>query len=397
MMIVFFNPVNCQKGIKGWEKKKADIYFLVVASPSVYILDYDTQWGLIADLVNEMDIGPNYTRIGVGVFSDRFKQHIPLNNNMTKAQLIEKIKEKPILRGEVHVSRGLHGLRKQGLTPNVWRSDVPHISVLFTDTESKYLQLSNENASFAKQDDIHLFTVSVGRKVSWNELILISSDPSSDYIFEVDDFVSLKNITNSLSDKLSQVEFLQKEQGTCGSKTHLDVEFLFDEYGYGRLASNKIKTFLQNVFEELSINSRHISVGVVSKTCHKGEITFKQNLKREEIIASLKDDNGPDIITLLKHVRNIFKNKIGGRDYAKNRLVVFLYGDTSNNAEVLKEFVRNKDKGRVEVFIVYTNTDYNKTYVEGLATSPNHVLFSSSTDELLKAKEDFLKMFCQGI
>ncbi|KAH9500732.1 hypothetical protein Btru_076358 [Bulinus truncatus] len=397
IVLVFSNTGTCQSDTKGWEKKKADIYFLADASSSVWRYDFIKQLKFISDLVNEMDIGPNYTRVGLGVFSDRFKQHIPLNNNMTKVQLMDAINQAPYLMGDGYISRGLDGLRKQGLTPDVWRDDVPHASLLITDGPSRYLQLSLDNATLAKKDGIYLFSVAVGRSISWNELTMISSDPPSDYIFQVDDFVSLSNIRTSLSSKLSQVEFLQKEQGTCGEKTHMDVLFLFDEYGYGKLASNKIKKFLQNVSEDLSINSGHIRVGVVSKTCHEGEITFIQNLKREKFIESLNVDNGPDISTLLKHVRrNVFLDEKGARDFAKRRLVAFLYGDTRSNVEVYREFIRNKNEG-IEVFIVYTNTDHNKNYLGGLASSQNHILYLSSTDELLKRKPDFLKMFCADV
>ncbi|KAK0060181.1 cartilage matrix protein [Biomphalaria pfeifferi] len=398
LTIVSVSQVRSQNATKAWAKKKADIFFLADCSGSIWIVDYRTQLKFIVNLVSEMDIGPDATRVGVGLYSETMTVYIPLNNTMTKAQLMQAIEAAPFYGGNGYVSRGIDGMRRVGLSTALRRTDVPLISVLFTDDAARHLQFAMDNATLAKKEGITMFTVSVGRNVGRNELRLYSSDPYENYIFEIDNFNSFDTIRSSLSSSLSQVEHVLNDKGTCGENTHMDVLFLYDEYAHGKLASGKIKRFLQNFSEDLSINTGNVRVGVVSKTCHEGEITFIQHLKRESFIQKLNEDNGPDISTLLKHIRRYFfvDTEYGARDFAKRRLVAFLHGDISNNREIINEFLRAKFQ-LIEVFIVNLNTDYNKATLERIASGSDHVLYLSSADDLLKHKKDFLGMFCKDV
>ncbi|KAI8789076.1 cartilage matrix protein [Biomphalaria glabrata] len=105
LTIVSVSQVRSQNATKAWAKKKADIFFLADCSGSIWIVDYRTQLKFIANLVSEMDIGPDATRVGVGLYSETMTVYIPLNNTMTKVQLMQAIEAAPFYAGNGYISR----------------------------------------------------------------------------------------------------------------------------------------------------------------------------------------------------------------------------------------------------------------------------------------------------
>ncbi|CAL1538273.1 unnamed protein product [Lymnaea stagnalis] len=382
----------------GWAKKQADIFFCVDTSTSVYVLDYKIQLKFVADLVSRMDIGPSYTRVGVGLYSEDLYLHIPLNNTMSKDELISTIMAAPHHRGNGYISRGLSGMMTKGLTPTLRRPDVPHISVLFTDGDARDIQIAMDNANLARRQGIFLTTIAIGNRVNVARLGDYTSDPKPEFLYHVLDYSYLVSILPTVSKKLSEVEALASDQGVCGNNKFVDVVFVFDEAALGKKVSNKIKEFLQKITENLSLNSGKVRVGVMSKTCHQGDITLVQNLKREQLIENLKVDKGEEISYLIKiTIRDSFTPENGARTGSLKRLVVFLDDYLREKREIFALLAKAKHRDQYEIFVINFGTNYDKGFIESLGTSKDHVIFLGSADELIIRKNEFTNIFCRDI
>ncbi|GFO48389.1 hypothetical protein PoB_007489400 [Plakobranchus ocellatus] len=67
----------------------------------MFPVDFKHQLNLVQSLVQDMDIGPDKTRVGLGVYSENFQNHIPLDNNYDKVTLLREIAKAPNHRGEL--------------------------------------------------------------------------------------------------------------------------------------------------------------------------------------------------------------------------------------------------------------------------------------------------------
>lgn len=52
--------------------------------------------------------------------------------------------------------------------------------------------------------------------------------------------------------------------------------FVYDETAIGDVNTKKIKKFIENFVKKFSLNSGIMRIGIVSKTCHEGDILLGQ-------------------------------------------------------------------------------------------------------------------------
>jgi hypothetical protein len=396
----FSLPVKSQtKATAGWKNKQADICILLDCSSSVWKVDYGRLKNHTADLIGDMDIGPSATRVAIGVYSENYSQYVAINNNLSKENLQITTRNAPYLKGNGYLSRALKGLREQCFGHGLARPHVPMIALLYTDGESRYKQLTADNATLVKNDGIFLFTIGISPQVDREELRLISSDPKATFSHYVPDFYSLAGLRSKLSTSMSEVELFQGIEGTCGEKTKVDTVFVFDETAIGQNDTKKIKAFIKAVVDNLSVNSGNARVGIVSKTCHEGDIVLGQYVTKEGFAAGLDENVGPEISELFKRSRiNSFLPENGARADAKSRIVLILQTNVEIKSDLESEAHRARYDG-IEIFVVNLGNDYNKDFVYGLTSNPENVMFVNSADDLKtpKAKQEFDSIFCKDL
>uniref|UniRef100_A0A0B7AJL4 VWFA domain-containing protein n=1 Tax=Arion vulgaris TaxID=1028688 RepID=A0A0B7AJL4_9EUPU len=380
-----------------WTNKEADIYFLIDSSTSIWIVEFDILLKFVVDLVSDMDIGP--TRVGVGVYSTDHKLHISINNNFTKEKLQSEIKKAPYLKGNTFISRALKGMMVHGFSSKAVRAGVPRIAVLLTDGMSRHKQLAADNATLAKREGIFIFTVGIGNGVDKDELREIASDPKTTFYYHASDFDNLKDIRSQLSEKMSQVELLQSDEGTCGDKVEVDTVFVFDESALGEVDTQKVKDFIKSSVNSFSMNSGNVRIGVVSATCHEGDKTLGQFVTREDFVAELDRKDGPDISGLVKRARsNFFLPENGARFGAKRRIILILQPAIRKPIETLRQASKAKHSG-IEVFVIQLGTEHDKNFVNRLASNTDKTFFPNTANDLRSPdiKQKFVSSFCREI
>lgn len=386
-----------QKG--DWTNKKAEIYFLLDTSYSVWIVDYNKLLKFVASLVDDMDIRPEATRVGVGIFSEQHTLYIPIDDHRSKSALQGAIMEAPCIRGNTYISRALQGMMQEGLGPSKTRTGVPKMTVLITDGMSRHKQLTQDNATLAKKEGVYLFTLGIGYGVDSKELLSIASDPKSNFNYHVADYNHLADIKAKLSQQMSEVEFLQGDKSGCGDNTHVDTVFVYDEAAMGLHATAKVNQFIAYMADRISMDSGNMRVGVVSKTCSKGDITLGQFLTRADFKEGLTSRNrGSAIRDLMERARTqAFRFEQGGRPDVERRIVLIMH-DHEEDRGLLIQGVRAKHEN-TELFVICLGDSKNKNFITSLATSAKHALFYNDVDELVtpNGRDFFRHKFCERL
>ena len=80
------------------------------------------------------------------------------------------------------------------------------VAIVITDGKSDNREQTKIQARQLREAGIHVFAVGVGKGVDLQELYLIGSTPSSDYVFTVDNYAALDSIKKLLAAKTCEGE-----------------------------------------------------------------------------------------------------------------------------------------------------------------------------------------------
>ena len=181
-------------------------------SGSVGSSNYQLMKQFVYDTVNEFDIGPDDTQVGVISYSSSARARFYLNSYHDKSSLLTAINNLPYSSGSTNTAAAINLLRQSGFTSsNGGRPQsqaIPRVGVIITDGYSNSYSTTVTAAQNAHDSDITLFAVGIGSNVNNNELNAIASDSS--YVSTITGFDS------------SQFEALQTTitNEACTSKSH---------------------------------------------------------------------------------------------------------------------------------------------------------------------------------
>lgn len=89
------------------------------------------------------------------------------------------------------------------------RRNSVHVAVIITDGKSQDRSKTIHAAKQAKNAGIHMFAIGVGDLVEYRELEKIASRPPEEYVFEVDDFMSLDSMKHILATTTCRGKYIQ--------------------------------------------------------------------------------------------------------------------------------------------------------------------------------------------
>lgn len=92
---------------------KTDVIFVVDASGSVTTKEFGKMLQFMESIIDDFEIGPNSTRVGVVVYSSQPHDKISLANNFTKEELKAAVRNLNRLGGGTNTAGGINNMRKQ--------------------------------------------------------------------------------------------------------------------------------------------------------------------------------------------------------------------------------------------------------------------------------------------
>ncbi|KAL4227529.1 von Willebrand factor (vWF) type A domain [Mactra antiquata] len=270
----------------------ADLVFVLDSSGSLGFQNFANVKSFAIDIVNYLDIGPNFTKVGVITYSNYPNRRFTLDSYTDKLQLVNAINQIPYYPGNTETDKALDLLRLEGFEGD--RPDAPNIAIIVTDGLSTNPGLTKISSSQLKKSGITVFAVGIGAEIDTAELKYISSDPDDKYVFFVGNFSSLPTIESTVARTTCAVKLVTTQSTipttqttTTTTTTRMttpsctarvaDVMFVLDTSGsVGADNFVQIKQFVKQTISVFDIASLFTRVGIITYSTN-ADIAFPLN------------------------------------------------------------------------------------------------------------------------
>ncbi|XP_039992198.1 integrin alpha-D-like [Xiphias gladius] len=187
----------------------ADIVFLLDGSGSVSTVEFQKMKNFVKNLVGSFK--GTSTQFAVAQFSTQTKIHYYFDNFLTSGSWETKIDQIKKMGGSTYTAAAITTMVNNVFNPaRGSRSNVKKILIVITDGASNDKHQLNRAARLANDFNIVRFAIGVGRAFiddsAKAELITIASSPSTNHMFQVENFDALEIIGQSLRDKIFSIE-----------------------------------------------------------------------------------------------------------------------------------------------------------------------------------------------
>lgn len=178
-----------------------DLYFLMDSSGSIGWRNYKIQKEFVKDLINDFSMNQTDTRVGLVIFSEKYRHSIPLGSMTDKAEIISAIDNLPYLRRGTNTADALKFIREEAFAAGQTRPEAQQVLILLTDGLSRDQVDTRYQATQARESGIKIFAIGIGKGADKKELRDIASQPEKKYVVFVNDFEDLKS--NDIKDTIA--------------------------------------------------------------------------------------------------------------------------------------------------------------------------------------------------
>lgn len=190
-----------------------DLVFLIDSSRSVRPHEFETMRKFMIDILNELDIGPDATRVGVVQYSSQVRSEFSLKTHSKMDAIVKNINQIiPLAQGT------MTGLAIKYVMNNAFteaegdRPKVPNVAVIVTDGRPQ--DRVAEVAAEARDKGIEIFAVGVAR-ADMTSLRAMASPPFEDHVFLVESFDLIHQFGLQFQDKLCGVDLCLESEHGC--------------------------------------------------------------------------------------------------------------------------------------------------------------------------------------
>ena len=158
-------------------------------------------------IVRDFTIGPNNVRIGVAIFGNDVQPVFQLNTYSSQYEILSAIDRIPFLDQTTNTPAAIRYMRTTMFTSqNGDRRSAPNTAIIITDgvprvpmdvNEARRLTL--QESSLARSQGIKIFTIGIGPELTRDFLVQMSDQPSSQYVFQVNQVRELETILNQVA------------------------------------------------------------------------------------------------------------------------------------------------------------------------------------------------------
>ena len=181
--------------------------YVVDSSGSINYKDarnWDITKEFLVNVTRLFMIGPDDVQVGFVLFSEVATVEWGLTRYQDQASLISAIRNVRYIGDRTNLNDGLYLTRTQVLAPGQGtRTGALKAAIILTDGVDNVpvngTELTLQNATLAKRDNIRLTAIGVSDQVNVARLQQIASQPSDRHYYPVDDFRALDSIVNELA------------------------------------------------------------------------------------------------------------------------------------------------------------------------------------------------------
>lgn len=197
----------------------ADIVFIVDESGSIKTPNFQLIRTFLHSIISGLDVSQTAVRVGIVTYHNNATAHFFLDTAKSRADILRSVSVLPYRGGGTKTGAALTFTRKEVFTRKRGRrKNVQQVAVLITDGESE--DSVSEAAKSLRRDGVTIYAIGI-RNASRSELEKVASDPSTDYVFNVDKFSDLKPLRQRLQKTLCS-NIINKV--TTGPSTQTDIK-----------------------------------------------------------------------------------------------------------------------------------------------------------------------------
>uniref|UniRef100_A0A673L622 Matrilin-4-like n=1 Tax=Sinocyclocheilus rhinocerous TaxID=307959 RepID=A0A673L622_9TELE len=190
-----------------------DLVFIIDGSRSVRPHEFETMRKFMIDIIHELDIGLEATRVGVVQYSSQVQNVFSLKAFSKTAQMVKAINEIiPLAQGTmtglaIRYAMNVAFSAEEGARPNV-----PHVAVIVTDGRPQ--DRVAEVAAAARESGIEIYAIGVAR-ADMTSLRALASPPFEDHVFLVESFDLIHQFGLQFQDKLCGMDLCLESDHGC--------------------------------------------------------------------------------------------------------------------------------------------------------------------------------------
>ena len=203
-VICFVTPLfECISVLSGVCKNAIDVMFVVDASGSVRLHNFQKQLAFMKEFVKAFDIGPgaNQVQVGAITFDTLVYNQFNMNTFSTKGSLSTAISGIPWTYRATYTHLALNYVRTNSFTTAAGdRPGVPNVAIVLTDGKSAY-STETSTAAAALQASTTVIGIGVGRNAPVDEIKAIASGTGDENTYFLE-FNDLSTILGDLDEKI---------------------------------------------------------------------------------------------------------------------------------------------------------------------------------------------------
>ncbi|KAK3726724.1 hypothetical protein RRG08_017031 [Elysia crispata] len=173
--------------------RAVDIVIVVDSSNSVGVDNFHKIQTFLVSLVDSLDTGPATTRVGIIIFSDDATMVVRLEDTTNKTNLKSAILNIQYTGGGTNTAAALKLLSSTVFSRPTRHSNIPQVAVVLTDGLSSNTMVTKIQAEHLHAMGVKLFAIGIGNKASIEELEIIGSKPSAQFVIAMSSFNNLSS------------------------------------------------------------------------------------------------------------------------------------------------------------------------------------------------------------
>lgn len=408
---------------------RADVVFLLDSSGSVGHVDFRRVKQFAANMVSELSIGRDHTRVGLATYSSRSRHGFFMSEYYDVFDLQNAIAGISYEYGNTNTAAGLRLVREHYFNNGHGdRMDIQNFLIVITDGVSNVLpDQTLVEAELMKRQGVHIYAIGIGQFDAF-EINAIASDPSSENAFVLKDYSLLKDISSSIVKATCRDPTVCDENpcrngafcipGINGAfceclsgfrgefceqscTTTKDIMFLLDSSdSVGEANFKSALKFIYGIIEEFSGKDSFNRFALIT---FSDEVQIVFSLGRYNDLKIIKNavkytryrPGSTNTADALSVASEISTSTYGDRYDAEN--IVFLITDGQSNVREHNTIPAADALKSAGARIITIGVNLNDmTEVEGIASSENDVYRVGSFSNLQDIKEDILARSCKN-
>ncbi|NWZ24330.1 MATN4 protein, partial [Asarcornis scutulata] len=193
-----------------------DIVFVIDSSRSVRPFEFETMRRFMIDIIGNLDVGPNATRVGVIQYSSQVQNIFSLKTFFTREDMEKAINGiVPLAQGTmtglaIQYTMNVAFTVQEGARPP--HKKIPRIAIVVTDGRPQ--DRVTEVATQARDAGIEIYAVGIQR-ADMTSLRAMASPPLEEHVFLVESFELIQQFGKQFQDKLCGVDMCVERDHGC--------------------------------------------------------------------------------------------------------------------------------------------------------------------------------------